>query len=340
MNSLIKLCFLNQGEMVGPGTTQEIYEGDSVTLSVHGKFLDKKKARVNEASSLRSEVKRLKESVQDSTTQDSVVSVLKAKGQEVLDREKAVLTGLLEEQEMSGEELKAAAQRTLEGVEGAKATLAQVSDLEGLDGILDQSEENLKALVNEWLMPKIEQTLSGTLSEGWNPAEAKIPDFYGKDALDQLMQQGADPKELMTQAKEMALEKGKHIPDEYLEKLNGKSAKLLLDTQGNVQVEILKDPKRKLNILEPNELKDAKLLERTGILLWYDPLTSFGEGIFAEAGLSYGFTQQLEGFGTWVIKRFFDETEGPIREGDGLRLGLRFTKSNGLFSPRRMCIYI
>ena len=40
------------GEMVGPGTTQEIFEGDSVTLSVHGKFLDKKKARVNEASFL------------------------------------------------------------------------------------------------------------------------------------------------------------------------------------------------------------------------------------------------------------------------------------------------
>ena len=277
--------------------------------------------------SLRSEVKRMKEAAQDSTTQDSVVSVLKAKGQEVLDREKAVLTGLLEEQEIPGEELKVAAQRTLEGVEGAQAQLAQVSDLEGLDGILDQSEENLKALVNEWLMPKIEQTLSGTLSEGWNPAEAKIPDFYGKDALDQLMQQGADPKELMTQAKETAMGKAKHIPDEYLEKLNGKSAKLLLDTLGNVQVEILKDPKRKLNILEPNELKNAGFLERTGVLLWYDPLTSFGEGIFAEAGMSYGFTQQLEGYGTWVIKRFFDETEGPTREGDGIRLGLRFTKS-------------
>lgn len=116
--------------------------------------------------SLRSEVKRLKQAAQDSTTQDSVVSVLKAKGQEVLDREKAVLTGLLEEQEIPGEELKAAAQRTLEGVEGAQDKLAQVSDLEGLDGVLDQSEENLKALVNEWLMPKIEQTLSGSLSDG------------------------------------------------------------------------------------------------------------------------------------------------------------------------------
>lgn len=37
--------------------------------------------------SLRSEVKKLKEAVPDSTTKDSLVSVLKAKGQEVLDRE-------------------------------------------------------------------------------------------------------------------------------------------------------------------------------------------------------------------------------------------------------------
>ncbi|MFC5193314.1 hypothetical protein ACFPIK_16195 [Algoriphagus aquatilis] len=281
----------------------------------------------NSYDSLRSEVKKLKEAAQDSTTQDSVVSVLKAKGQEVLDREAEVLQSMLEEQEIPGEELKSAVDRTLEGVESSKTKLAQVSDLEGLDGLLDQSEENLKALINEWLMPKIEQTLSGTLSECWNPANAKIPDFYGKDALDQLMQQGAEPKELMAQAKETAVGKAKHIPDEYLEKLNGKSAKLLLDTLGNVQVELLKDPKRKLHLLEPNELKDAKLLERTGILLWYDPLTSFGEGIFAEAGLSYGFTQQVEAYGTWVAKRFFDEGEGPVREGDGIRLGLRFTKS-------------
>jgi hypothetical protein len=37
--------------------------------------------------SLRSEVKKLKEAAQDSTTQDSEVSVLKAKGHEVLNRE-------------------------------------------------------------------------------------------------------------------------------------------------------------------------------------------------------------------------------------------------------------
>ncbi|GMQ26530.1 hypothetical protein Aoki45_32130 [Algoriphagus sp. oki45] len=143
--------------------------------------------------SLRSEVKKLKEAAQDSTTQDSVVNVLKAKGQEVLNREAEVLQGMLEEQEIPGEELKAAVDRTLESVEGSKAKLAQVSNLEGLDGVLDQSEENLKALINEWLMPKIEQTLSGTLSEGWNPAEARIPDFYGKDALDHLMKEGVDP---------------------------------------------------------------------------------------------------------------------------------------------------
>ncbi|MDX5429238.1 MAG: hypothetical protein LPK79_14145, partial [Bacteroidota bacterium] len=277
--------------------------------------------------SLRSEVKRLNEAAKDSTTQDSVVSVLKTRGQEMLDREAELLQSMLEEQEIPGEELKVAMNRTLEGVENSKAKLAEVSDFEGLDGILDQSEENLKALINEWIMPKIEQTLSGTLSEGWNPAAAKIPDFYGKDALDRLMQQDSDPSVLMAQAKETALGKAKHIPDEYLEKLDGKSAKLMLDTLGNVQVKMLKDPKRKFDLIEPNELKYAKLLERTGALFWYDPLTAFGEGIFAEAGLGYGFTQQLAGYGSWIAKRYFNNTSGPVREGDGLRLGLRFTKS-------------
>lgn len=47
-----EVAWLNasRGEMVGPGTSQEIFEGDSVTLSVHGKFLDRKKQKVNVAS--------------------------------------------------------------------------------------------------------------------------------------------------------------------------------------------------------------------------------------------------------------------------------------------------
>ncbi|MDX5338316.1 MAG: hypothetical protein LPK25_04770 [Cyclobacteriaceae bacterium] len=69
--------------------------------------------------SLRSEVKKLKEAAQDSTTRDSVVSVLKAKGQEVLDQEAEVLQSLLENQGIPGEELKAAMDRTLEGVESS-----------------------------------------------------------------------------------------------------------------------------------------------------------------------------------------------------------------------------
>jgi RHS repeat-associated protein len=40
----------DRGEMVGPGTSQEIFEGDSVVLSVHGKYLDRKKTKVNPAS--------------------------------------------------------------------------------------------------------------------------------------------------------------------------------------------------------------------------------------------------------------------------------------------------
>ncbi|SEG51327.1 hypothetical protein [Algoriphagus boritolerans] len=76
--------------------------------------------------SLRSEVKKLKEATQDSTTQDSVVSLLKAKGQEVLERDAELLQGMLEEQETPREELNSALQRTLGGVKGTKAKLAPV----------------------------------------------------------------------------------------------------------------------------------------------------------------------------------------------------------------------
>lgn len=277
--------------------------------------------------SLRTEIKKLKKVELDSTTLDSLVTVLKAKGQDVLERKAEVLKGMFEEQEILGEEFKSAVQRTLEAVDISTNELSDIRDLESLDSLIDQNEENLKALTNEWLMPKIEQTLNGTLSEGWNPAEAKLPDFYGKDAIDQLMQDGIDPEELIVQAKETANGKARHIMEENLEKLDGKSAKLLLDTLGNLHLEIMEKPKRKLSILESNELKDSGILERIGLLFWYDPLTSFGEGIFGEVGMKYGFTQQWEGYGTWVLKRFFDETEEPIREGDGIRLGLRFTKS-------------
>ena len=40
----------NRGEMVGPGTSQEIFEGDSMVVSVHGKYLDRKKSNLNPAS--------------------------------------------------------------------------------------------------------------------------------------------------------------------------------------------------------------------------------------------------------------------------------------------------
>lgn len=321
-----------KGTITGEGIPNRIPFGGLEELAVMPKipYLDELgqiQGLKKSYDSLRTEIKKLKKVELDSTTLDSLVTVLKAKGQDVLDRKAEVLKGMLEEQEILGEEFKSAVQRTLEAVDISTGEFSGIRDLESLDSLIDQNEENLKALTNEWLMPKIEQTLSGTLSEGWNPAEAKLPDFYGKDAIDQLMQDGIDPEELIVQAKETANGKARHILDENLEKLDGKSAKLLLDTLGNLHLEILEKPKRKLTILESNELKDSDILERIGLLFWYDPLTSFGEGILGEVGMRYGFIQQWEGYGTWVLKRFFDETEEPIREGDGIRLGLRFTKS-------------
>jgi RHS repeat-associated protein len=47
-----EVAWLNaaRGEMVGRGTSQEIYAGDSVTLSISGKYLEQRKQKVNVAS--------------------------------------------------------------------------------------------------------------------------------------------------------------------------------------------------------------------------------------------------------------------------------------------------
>jgi len=93
---------------------------------------------------------------------------------ELLDKESQVLKDLINKQEIPGHEIKSATKRTLEGVERSKSKLSELNRPEDLASILNQNEENLKALVNEWLMPKVEQMLTGTLSEGLNLTETKI----------------------------------------------------------------------------------------------------------------------------------------------------------------------
>lgn len=277
--------------------------------------------------SIKSELKSMKEQASDSTQRDSLIRTAKARSMEVLDKESQVLESLIEKDEIPGEELRHAAQRILGGVQSSKEKLAGIQDFESLEELLDQNEENLKALTNEWLMPKIEQAMTGTLAGDWDPTRAKIPDFYGKGALEKLLQDGADPKELMGQAKEQAVGKARHISTEYIQEAGSKFSKLKLDSLGNVQV-ILETRKKKFKLIEPNTLKGFGLLGRTGLLLWYDPLTSFKEGFFAEAGVSFGFTHQLLGFGVWTVKRNLSDATGPQREGQGPKVGLRFSKGN------------
>ena len=93
------------------------------------------------------------------------------------------------------------------------------------------------------------------------------------------------------QAKSMAKEKALHLSDSYVQEYKGKFAKLKFDSLGNIEVIQEAVTKKKFVLWEENELKNAGLLERLGLYAWYDPLTSFGEGVYGDAGLSYRFTE-------------------------------------------------
>jgi len=276
--------------------------------------------------SLRSEIKEIQEFAQDSTTQDSILNQAKIRSKALLEKEAQVLEDFAESLDPGSEKLKSATRRTLEIVEKSQERLDKVQSLDELESLLDQNEENLKALTNEWILPQVEGMITGNLPENFDPRNGNLPDFYGKGALEQLSKEGMDSEVVFSQAKEQAMGKARHISEEHLDKLNGNISKLKLDSLGNLEmIEELTDSK-KFKLIEPNELKGAGFLDRTGVYAWYDPLTSFGEGIYGDAGITYSFTHQFSAYTGLVYKTAFSNVEGPIREGKGARFGLRFIK--------------
>ena len=278
--------------------------------------------------SLKTELTKIKELGQDSTKRDSLILVAKEQGRIILEKEAQVLESLIKSEEIPGEEIRNAASMTLERVKRSQESLAEFKDFEGLEALLDQNEENLKALCNEWIMPKVEQVLTGTLTENWDPAQAKIPDFYGKGALEQLVKEGVPADLSFDQAKSVAKEKALHLSDSYVQEFKGKFSKLKFDSLGNIEVIQEAVTKRKFVLWEENELKNAGLLEKLGLYAWYDPLTSFGEGVYGDAGLSYRFTHQLEAFGGIVFRKDFEDSKELTRTGQGAKLSVRFAKGN------------
>jgi hypothetical protein len=282
--------------------------------------------------SLRNELGELKEITAESTQRDSLFSLAKDRSKQVLEKESKTLESLIANEEIPGEDIRNAAKTTLERVNESKARIAGIDDVGELENLVDINNENLKALTNEWLMPKVEEKLTGVVKEGLDPTNASrylsVPDFYGKDALTALTKKGLPSEIPFVQAKEMAKEKAMHISDEYIQKAGKDFSKLKIDTLGNIKTLPKEVNQKRKEFFEPNELKDFPFVHRIGMMLWYDPLTSFGDGLLLDYGLAYSFSQQVSMLGGLTWKKQFDEEETLRREGLGVFTGLRIAKGN------------
>ncbi|SFT97101.1 hypothetical protein SAMN04489724_3061 [Algoriphagus locisalis] len=278
--------------------------------------------------SLRKELKDLKEITADSTQRDSLFTLVKERSMEVLEKENKTLESLIQSGDIPGEEIKNAAKNTLDRVNDSKAKLEDIRQVDELESLIDQNNENLKALTNEWIMPKIEAQISGVVQDGFDPRSTELPDFYGKDALAELTKNGLPSEVPFDQAKALATEKAGHISEEYIQKARKDFSKLKIDSLGNVKTISSDLNKKKANFFEANKLAGQPYFHRIGMLLWYDPLTSFGEGLLLDYGLSFSFSQQLSILGGVTWKKQFDEDEHLRREGFGVFTGLRFSKGN------------
>jgi hypothetical protein len=278
--------------------------------------------------SLRKELKELKEITADSTQRDSLFTLAKERSKAVLEQESKTLESLIESEDILGAEIKDAAKNTLERVNDSKARLADIREVDELESLVDLNNENLKALTNEWIMPKLEEQISGVVQDGIDPSTTKLPDFYGKDALAELTKKGLPSEVPFDQAKELATEKAGHITDEYLQQAGKDFSKLTIDSLGNIKAIPSELKKKKAVFFEKNQLAGEPIFHRVGMLLWYDPLTSIGEGVLLDYGLSYSFSQQLSLLGGVTWKKQFDANETLRREGFGVFTGLRISKGN------------
>lgn len=278
--------------------------------------------------SLRKELKELREITADSTQRDSLFNQAKERSRKVLEQESKTLENLIESEDIPGEEIKNAAKNTLDRVNESESRLKDIHEVGDLESLVDQNNENLKALTNEWLMPKVEEQLTGVVKEGFDPRSAQFPDFYGKDALAELTKKGLPSEIPFDKARELATEKAGHISDEYIQKAGKEFAKLKIDSLGNIKTIPSELKKNKAEFLKTNQLAGKPFIHRVGTMLWYDPLTSFGEGLLLDYGLSYSFSQQLSLLGGVTWKKQFDIDEKLRREGFGVFTGLRFTKGN------------
>jgi hypothetical protein len=122
----------------------------------------------------------------------------------------------------------------------------------------------------------------------------------------------------------------KSISNEYLQNIGNNYSKISIDSLGNIQVAEAKRTVKAFSLKETNRLKNAPFLDRTGLYLWYDPLTSFAEGIFVDLGIRYSISSQWHSFAGINIKRQFKNQIGPTSTGDGIKGGLRFSLGNWL----------
>jgi len=278
--------------------------------------------------SLRTELKTLNELCRDTTLADSALVIAKSRGKVVLDREKQTLETMLANDGIPDAELKAAIGNTISDLDLTGRALQKADGVPDIAYLMETSEENLKALTNEWVMPKIDQHVRGTLDQGWDPASAKVSDYFGTGSLPLLETDGSSAEEILAFAKEHAAGKGRHISDEYLGQVDPDFRKLTIDSLGHIQLTKVQELKEKPAFFEANRLANKKWLERTGLYAWYDPLTPLREGIFVSSGLSYGISQQISIFAGGVIRRHFSSESWPNRQGQGISLGMRVAKDN------------
>ncbi len=273
---------------------------------------------------LKKEKERIKEFKADSIQYDSLVQILKSK---VLEKSSAQSEMLTEVSSMVDDEgLKNSISYVQSNLETSTKSLTGKVSMEQIEGFMNQSEENMKALVDEHLVKLSSDPLEEYLSSVDIKEKVKnVQSFYNlgiDEYLSKFKSGAAGVKDLNKEEVQWKIiESGK---EKLTNELEGK-----IPNGGVASLNKIKEKGKGLKLFgKPNPYKGQPFFSRMNYGLYYDALQSFSQGTHIQGHIGWRVSQYVMPYAGMIFKKPWKPDTDYTRQGYGYQGGVRINSGN------------
>lgn len=322
INQLPNLPKANKGMIQSMGQSKNAMSSMNDAKEVFSKI----QAHKDDMEKLKKEVSRIKELKADSIQYDSLVQGLKSKVLEQSEAQSGMLSEMTDKVDDEG--LINSISYVRSSLETSAETLKGKVNMEQIEGFMDQSEENMKALVDEHLVKLSSDPLEEYLASVDIKEKAKsIQSFYNlgiDEYLSKFKTGTAGVKDLKKEEVQWKIiESGKEKLGSELEGkgLDGKMASIKNIKKPDLELKLLK---------EPNPYKGKPFFSRMNYGIYYDAIQGFSSGVHLQGHIGWRINQYFMPYAGMILKAPWKSDQDYSRQGYGYQGGVRMNFGNWL----------